>query len=113
MRGLQEELGIAVQDANVHGPLTPAHLRKLDTPSGVHDYEFVESYRYAGAAVALLPTSQRPHRLDSWEGPLSVDDTEVQGVRWVAMADMREQMLQEPEQFTQWCREELQHLGWG
>lgn len=46
VRGLAEELGIVVQEDNVQGPLTHAHLRKLDTPSGVHDHEFVESYRY-------------------------------------------------------------------
>lgn len=51
MRGLAEELGIETKEESVQGPLSTAHLRKLDTPSGVHDYEFVESYRYVVSAV--------------------------------------------------------------
>ncbi len=44
LRGLQEELGI-VDVPDVNGPLGSAHLRKLETDTGVRDHEFVESYR--------------------------------------------------------------------
>lgn len=52
------------------------------------------------------------HRLNGWNGSLTVDGTEVQGVRWVSMDEFRRQMALKPEQFTQWCLEEVQHLGW-
>lgn len=44
-RGLDEELGIQVSESAVVGPLQPAHLRKLEIPGKIRDFEFVQSFR--------------------------------------------------------------------
>lgn len=124
LRGLQEELGIVVH--NVEGPLSGAHLRTLETDTGIRDCEFVESYRYGALQVRglhsvsvyaqpctahkNLPSSL--HRLDGYAGGIQVDTSEVQSVRWVSVEQVRMEMHQHPEHFTQWFQEEIAHLGW-
>ena len=45
-RGLKEELGIEVEEAQLAGPLVQPHLRELHVPEvGVCDREFVTSFR--------------------------------------------------------------------
>ena len=48
VRGLQEELGIAVSYAAVRGPLAPTHRRELHQ-GAFHDVELVQSFRWQGA----------------------------------------------------------------
>lgn len=45
VRGLQEELGIAVQPDQIDGPLSPCHQRILEIPGLIKDVEFVTCYR--------------------------------------------------------------------
>ena len=45
VRGLEEELGIVVQQHLVEGPLAECHKRELHIANVVHDVEFVECYR--------------------------------------------------------------------
>ena len=49
LRGLKEELGIAVDAHRLVGPLAPAHRRELHVPGRFRDCEFVETYRPARA----------------------------------------------------------------
>ncbi len=49
LRGLKEELGIAVDADRLVGPLAPAHRRELHVPGRFRDCEFVETYRPARA----------------------------------------------------------------
>ena len=44
-RGLAEELGIECGIAELAGPCSPNHARKLEVPGKFCDCEFVECYR--------------------------------------------------------------------
>jgi isopentenyl-diphosphate delta-isomerase len=95
VRGLQEELGINVEAAAVHGPLAPTHKRQLVLPEiGVLDFEFVESYR-----------------LDGYNGPIAFNDQEVSEVKFVSLAAVKADMQSHPDAYTQWFREELASLS--
>ncbi|KAK9815309.1 hypothetical protein WJX72_001393 [[Myrmecia] bisecta] len=94
-RGLQEELGIAVSESRLQGPLTPTHLRRLDIPGLIHDYEFVESYR-----------------IDGWDGAITADPEEVDEVRYVTLADARREAAAAPDHFTDWFHGEMSALNW-
>eukprot|EP00195_Chlamydomonas_chlamydogama_P005946 CAMPEP_0202906898 /NCGR_PEP_ID=MMETSP1392-20130828/40640_1 /ASSEMBLY_ACC=CAM_ASM_000868 /TAXON_ID=225041 /ORGANISM="Chlamydomonas chlamydogama, Strain SAG 11-48b" /LENGTH=196 /DNA_ID=CAMNT_0049595581 /DNA_START=47 /DNA_END=634 /DNA_ORIENTATION=+ len=98
VRGLNEELGIEMSSClhSVVGPLSATHLRKLELPSeGIHDYEFVESYR-----------------LDNYEGRVTFNEEEVSAVRFAKVSDIQHEMQENPDNFTVWFREELNSLNW-
>lgn len=94
VRGLQEELGIDVEAAAIHGPLAPMHKRQLVLPEiGVLDFEFVESYR-----------------IDGYNGPIAFNEQEVSEVKFVSLSDVKAGMQSHPQEYTQWFREELASL---
>lgn len=95
VRGLEEELGIAVSRADLRGPLAPTHLRDLRL-HGFHDRELVQSY--------LLP---------GWQGQqLRVDPAEVAGIRWITREDLVREVEAHPGNFTDWVRAEGRSLQW-
>lgn len=94
IRGLYEELGIQHADAIV-GPLQPTHRRELK--QGVfHDAELVQSYR-----------------LDDWDSSVVLEsDGEVIATRWVLPSVLKAEIEEDPEQFTEWMRQEAAMLAW-
>jgi hypothetical protein len=66
LRGLKEELGIAVEADRLVGPLAPAHRRELHVPGRFRDCEFVETYRPARALARHKPACIRPQSLLSF-----------------------------------------------
>jgi isopentenyl-diphosphate delta-isomerase len=94
VRGLGEELGIKTEAVEVAGPLQPTHKRELHQGE-FHDVELVRSYR-----------------LDGWKGEVLLVDGEVSEIRWVAIDDLKKEILAEPENFTQWMRDEISGLHW-
>ena len=88
-------MGITASRATLKGPLSPRHQRRLEVPEhGVWDYEWVESYR-----------------LDGWAGGVRFNEAEVSEVRFVSLEEVRRGMAAAPQDYTQWFREELAHLG--
>jgi isopentenyl-diphosphate delta-isomerase type 1 len=94
VRGLGEELGIKAEAVEVAGPLQPTHKRELHQGE-FHDVELVRSYR-----------------LDGFTGDVVLVDGEVSEIRWIALDELRKEMSAEPENFTQWMREEIAGLNW-
>lgn len=91
-RGLMEELGIEAD--SVVGPINAVHTRKLVVPGLVTDYEFVESYM-----------------LEGYNGTPSINPAEVTDIKFVDMKYLKDKFAEEPDQFTQWFREELAALN--
>jgi isopentenyl-diphosphate delta-isomerase type 1 len=94
IRGLSEELGIQTESVEVAGPLQPTHKRELHQ-GGFHDVELVRSYR-----------------LDGFEAEVKLVDGEVSETRWITINELRKEIANEPEKFTQWMREEISGLNW-
>lgn len=46
-------------------------------------------------------------RLDGWEGPIRADPAEVHAWRRADVADVHQDILRHPEQYTPWLRDEL------
>jgi len=94
IRGLSEELGIQTKTVDVVGPLQPTHKRELHQGE-FHDVELVRSYR-----------------LDGFKAEVKLLDGEVLETRWIAIDELKKEIANEPERFTQWMREEIGSLKW-
>lgn len=95
-RGLQEELGIHVDAAQLAGPLVPVHLRELRVPEkGVRDCEFVTSFR-----------------LNGWEGTVVADPAEVHAWRFLSVEEVWRDMQESPDSYTVWCKDELHAVNY-
>ena len=51
------------------------------------------------------------HRLDGWVGAIKPDPAEVHAWRYVALADVQQDMRRHPEHYTPWLRDE-RHAGY-
>lgn len=91
VRGLHEELGITADVPQQ--PLGPMHKRSLVIPGQYVDIELVQSYR-----------------VDGFEGQVQHNPAEVSEVKFIEMPDLVTQMAAEPDNFTEWFRQELQLL---
>lgn len=88
-RGLQEELGITGV-LLPQQPLGPMHRRSLLVPGKYVDNELVESYE-----------------LRDFQGEVSFNPAEVSEVKYIELPDLVTQMAAEPQNFTEWFRDEL------
>lgn len=92
-RGLEEELGIKAMALDLQGPIVPVHPRKLELPHlGVKDFEFVTTFVYQVDEVNLDSFNYNP--------------AEVEALRWIDVASLREEMKSNPDKFTPWFLEE-------
>ena len=87
-RGLAEELGMGPIELTPLGPVVRATI-KIDT-LGVFDREFQQSFR------------------GWWDGPITPCAEEVAAVRWVTLAELRDEIEKAPEWFTPWLRRGLE-----
>jgi len=94
LRGLLEELGVLLTESDLREALPPS-LRELRVTStqceAVLDREFVATYR-----------SSR-----DFDGAVTPDQVEVSEVRWVSLAQLREEMSAAPDAYTPWLRDTL------
>jgi isopentenyl-diphosphate delta-isomerase len=85
MRRLSEELGI--------------------DPSGVSDLREAFWFIYRAEFDNGLTEHELDHViLGTYQGPITLDPSEVQSVRWISMPDLAREMQEHPEQFTAWFR---------
>lgn len=91
IRGLREELGIAVESLE---PLSAVIESKLEIPErGIRDYELQCTFGCI------------------WHGPLSPDAAEVEQVRWIALSTLKAEFAESPERFTPWFRQRAEDIG--
>lgn len=89
VRGLGEELGVAVDAAALGPPLGPPRRAEL-RQGPVWDREVVTTFWLRG-----------------WGGGVEPDPTEVAATRWVRPAALRVELAASPSSFTPWLLDEL------
>lgn len=90
-RGLSEELGIAGLSLM---PLGDIRRMRLDLPhAGVRDYELQQSFHARH------------------DGPFEADPDEVVELSFFTPADLRDALMQRPDEFTPWAQQDIAELA--